>query len=173
MNEFSYLVPLDRLGSLEVVAQLSAGRGEREALAQRFDLLSLDSLSATVRLRRRSDKGLIALRGQFSATVAQACVVSLEPVTSRLEESFELLYSTESGDAVDEDAVIDFSAEDLPETVDPEGIDVGEAVAQQLAVALDPYPRRADACLPKEISTAAEAIEESPFAGLKVLKADT
>ena len=29
MNEFSYLVPLDRLGSREVVAQLSAGRGER------------------------------------------------------------------------------------------------------------------------------------------------
>jgi uncharacterized metal-binding protein YceD (DUF177 family) len=173
MNEFSYLVPLDRLGSREVVEQLCADPGACAALAERFGLLSLVSLTATVRLRRVSDRGLYAVRGRFSASVEQACVVSLEPVSCRLEESFELLYSTAPADAVDVEAVVDIDAEDPPEAVGPEGIDIGEAVAQQLAMALNPYPRREDARSPAEYAAGDEAVEESPFAGLRALRADS
>ena len=56
-------------------------------------------------------------------------------------------------------------AEGPPEPVGPQGIDLGEAVAQQLAIALDPYPRAPGAALPEEPRAAG-----GPFAALKSLK---
>jgi hypothetical protein len=58
--------------------------------------------------------------------------------------------------------------EEPPEPVGPRGIDLGEAVAQQLALALDPYPRAPGAALPEDLR--AETGAESPFAVLERLK---
>jgi uncharacterized metal-binding protein YceD (DUF177 family) len=140
--EFSRRVELARLGAHEAAHSISAESAEREALARRFDLLSLDRLGAEVRLQRIGG-GLVRLSGRLSAEVVQACVVSLEPVASALEEDFAMLYGpTQPGKSV----MVDLET-DVAEPFDGDAIDIGEAVAQQLALALDPYPRAPGASL--------------------------
>jgi hypothetical protein len=83
--------------------------------------------------------------------------MTLEPVASGIEEDFTLLYSLKPGPGpVSEgmvareearEVVVDPEAEEPPEPLGPGGLDLGEAVAQQLAVALDPYPRAPGAAL--------------------------
>ncbi len=140
--EFSRRVELARLGALEVRYPISAVPEERAALARRFDLRSLDRLEAEIRLQRLAG-GMVRVSGHVGADVVQACVVSLEPVTSVVEQDFALLYgSSGSGKSV----MIDLETDEA-EPFDGDAIDIGEAVAQQLVLALDPYPRAAGASL--------------------------
>lgn len=140
--EFSRRVELARVGTLEARYPIAADAGEREALAHRFDLLSLGRLEAEIRLQRLAG-GMIRLSGRLLADVVQACVVSLEPVASAIEQDFTVLYGTsEPGNAV----MVDLETDEA-EPFDGEAIDIGEAVAQQLALALDPYPRAPGASL--------------------------
>jgi len=77
------------------------------------------------------------LSGRLRADVVQACVVSLEPVASAIEQDFTLLYGpTQPGKSV----MVDLET-DVAEPFEGDAIDIGEAAAQQLALALDPYPR--------------------------------
>lgn len=140
--EFSRRVELARLGALEAVYPIVADAAERQALAQRFDLLALDRLEAEVQLHRLSGE-IVQVRGEFSAEVVQACVVSLEPVQGSIREAFTVLY----GPAEPEDDVLIDLETELVEPFDGTAIDIGEAVAQHLALALDPYPRAAGASL--------------------------
>lgn len=140
--EFSRPIELARLGASEAVYSIAATPAEREALARRFDLLTLDCLDAEIRLQRLAH-GMVRLSGGFTAEVAQACVITLAPVASRLEERFTVLYGPAESD---ESVVLDYES-DLVEPLEGSAIDVGEAVAQQLAVALDPYPRAPGASL--------------------------
>jgi len=142
LPEFSHRVELARLGVHEVVYPIAAKVEEREALARRFDLLSLDRLEAEIRLQRLA-VGVVRLSGWLGADVVQACVVSLEPVASVLEQDFTVLYgSTQPGKTV----IVDLETDEV-EPFDGDAIDIGEAVAQQLALALDPYPRAPGASL--------------------------
>ena len=71
--EFSRLVPVDRLGEAEIPEEIpeeiSAEPGERAALARRFGLLSLDRLSATLRLERAGARNLVRIAGPLAAEV--------------------------------------------------------------------------------------------------------
>jgi len=178
--EFSRLVPVDRRGELEITEEISAEPGERAALARRFGLLSLDRLSATLRLERAGARNLVRVAGRLAAEVTQACVVTLEPVGAHLEKDFTLLYDLDAAAAQGEaegarEVVVEPEAEEPPEPVGPHGIDLGEAVAQQLAIALDPYPRAPGApgaALPEEPRAGAGGARaaEGPFAALESLK---
>lgn len=159
--EFSRPVDTARLSRDESVHDIAAMPAERAALAQRFDLVSLDSLEARVRLRRAAG-GFIRLTAEFSAEVVQSCIVTLEPVPSRVDEIFTLLYGTveEEGDvALDGEA-------DIVEPLEDGTIDLGEAVAQQLSLALDPYPRAPGAVDAPSPVGPEQNLSESPFAAL-------
>ncbi|MFQ6017401.1 MAG: DUF177 domain-containing protein [Kiloniellaceae bacterium] len=170
--EFSRLVPLERIGQRDIVEEIAASAEERAGLAKRFGLLALDRLTASLRLRRCGGRGLVRVSGRFAAEVTQACVVSLEPVKSYLEESFSQLYTFAPLETADHADFIDLEAEDPPEPAGPGGIELGEAVAQQLALALDPYPRAPGAKLAGGSSGGAQEGPErhSPFAVLRGLK---
>jgi hypothetical protein len=140
--EFSRRVELARLGALEAIYPITATPAEREALARRFDLLTLDRLEAEIRLQRVAG-GMVRMKGRLAADVVQACVVSLEPVASAVEQDFSILYgSPERGKSV----MIDLETDEA-EPFDGDAIDIGEAVVQQLALVLDPYPRAPGASL--------------------------
>ena len=144
-TEFSRIVAVLRLEQGEVVEAISAGEQERLALARRFGLVALDSLSARVSLRRIGRGPVVRVAGRLSAEVVQTCVVSLEPVRNRVEEDFVLLYAPEgSGEGHGHVLEAGFGLEDddWPEPLEKGQVDIGEAVAQQLALALDPYPRK-------------------------------
>jgi uncharacterized metal-binding protein YceD (DUF177 family) len=169
--EFSRPIAADQIGPQETGREIVANATERARLAERFGLLALDRLEATVSLKRGSG-GVIQVRGRFEAEVVQACVATLEPVRSRLSESFAIAFgsaATTAGGAV----VIGLEDEDPPEELVEGRIDLGEIVAQQLAVALDPYPHAPGAREKAAATDAGEAGAEkkaSPFAALAPLR---
>src|SRR3546814_20303410 len=57
---------------------------------------------------------------------------------------------------------VDIEAQDPPEPIFGDAIDVGEAVVQQFALALDPYPRAPWAEAEGEVDPAPEAAEPRP-----------
>lgn len=136
--EFARPVDVSRLASGEGGYALRATAAECAALARRFGLLALDRLEAQLRLVRLPG-GLLRLSGTLSADVVQACVVTLEPVRARIGEEFTLAYRAGAADG--EKAVVLSGAEELVEPLPGSILDIGEAVAQQLSLALDPYPR--------------------------------
>ena len=171
--ELSRRFQLEGLGEEEIVEAFEVTPGERAALAERFDLLALDFLSAVLRLRRLEGGPIVRVEGRFEAEVTQSCVVTLEPVPSRLEQDFCLLYSLDPRQAAaEQEVLVDIEQEDPPEPVPPGGIDLGEVVAEQLALALDPYPKAAGARLERVEWDGGDDGQESsnPFAVLRSLK---
>ena len=171
---FSRLFPIEGLGDNEVLETIEATAGERAVLVRRFELLALERLSARFRLRRLEGQPLIWVAGDFEAEVSQACVVTLEPLPNQLAGSFSLLFSLSPEAASDDgEIVVDLDAADPPEPVPPGGINLGEILAEQLALALDSYPRAEGARL-EQTSWAggpdAAPAATKPFAVLETLK---
>ena len=166
--EFSRPLAADSVGAQPQPRRIEADRAERERLATRFELLSLDRLAAELALsRHRGD--VIRLRGHLVADVVQSCVVTLAPVPAHIEVDFETSYSASAVEPAEAD--LDPLAEDAPEPIPEGSIDLGEAVAQQLAISLDPYPRAPGASLEaSESARAGDAAPKGPFAGLESLR---
>lgn len=143
--EFSRLVDIDRVGHTEVVHDIAATAEERAALARRFDLLAFDKLEARIRLRRARGGSVLRLAGRLTADAVQSCVVTLEPVPSHVESEFTVLYGEGEvgGSGVDIDPELESTVEPWPEGP----LDLGETVAQEFALALEPYPRAPGAAL--------------------------
>jgi uncharacterized metal-binding protein YceD (DUF177 family) len=156
--EFTRPVDVGRLSSGDGVYDLRAADAERIALARRFDLLALDRFDADVRLERLAG-GLLRLSAALKAEVVQACVITLEPVSGLIDERFTMLYR--AGAVAGETAVVLNGAEELVEPLPGDILDIGEAVAQQLSLALDPYPRA-----PGAAAAAPGEGRASPFAAL-------
>jgi len=161
--EFSRKIEIDRLPpSGEAVHELVAAEAERTALAWRFALLALDRFEARVTLLRLAG-GLLRLTGELSADVVQECVVTLEPVASRVEDRFILLY----GHGQDERGEVVLAGEaELVEPIAGGTLDIGDAVAQQLSLALDPYPRAPTAPDVADVESDNGSGAASPFAAL-------
>ena len=156
--EFSRVVDLADLPKDGCVYDLSAGEDERAALAARFDLVSMSRLEARLRVVWRGNA--LRVDGDLRADVVQSCVVTLSPVESRLKERLELAFARERPGET-------FGLDDA-EPLTGDALDVGELVAEELSLALDPYPRLPDAERPE--SADAEVPRESPFDVLAKLK---
>ncbi len=169
-SEFFRPFAVDSLDDEELVREIEAGPAECRAVARRLGLEDLSGLRARFRLSRSATAPLIRVSGRFEADVLQLCVVSLEPVGQHLAEDFSLTFSLEPV-STEDDLELTLADEDLPEEVLDGVIDLGEAAVQQLAVALDPYPRRPDAEVPATLSPA-ENGADGPFAALGKLKGD-
>ncbi|HTG39267.1 DUF177 domain-containing protein [Sphingomonas sp.] len=161
--EFSRPLRLDQIGAGEASSRVEANTAERQALARRFALLSLDQLEADFAVRRDA-AGIIA-SGRFKAQVVQACVATGKAVPATLDQAFTVRFLPEPGDDAAEEVELD--ADDC-DTIFFTGsaIDLGEAAAQTMALALDPFPRArgADAVL-REAGVLSES-EAGPLSGL-------
>ena len=164
--EFSRPERVDTVSERERVVELEARPPEREALARRFDLVAVESLTASFAVRREH-AGLTA-RGRVTADVVQACSITGEPVATRIDERADLLF-VPAGPAAE--AEVELSADAL-DTIVYEGreIDLGEAAAETMALALDPFPRApgADRALREAgVLTEEEARPLGKLAGLR------
>lgn len=141
--EFSRPLAADRVGRDGYQVTIEASPVERAALARRLGLVSLEALTARCRLRPVAG-GMIELKASFEADVTQECVVTLEPFEARVADEFTQRYALDPQrfrQRADEEEMFDPEADDPPEALEEGGIDLGEAVAQNLAIALDPFPR--------------------------------
>ena len=167
--EFSRPIEVDGIGARERGFAIEADPVEREALAHRLGLIDLPALSARLRAKWVAGGTLLRLRGVLSADVVQECVVTLEPVPAHIEEEFELFYCTATL-PMSEEVVLDLEGPDPPDPIENGTIDIGEAVAEQLALALDPFPRADGAVFDQVEKDSAPIARPSPFAALAALK---
>jgi uncharacterized metal-binding protein YceD (DUF177 family) len=168
MSEFCNRSALDRIRDGDSV-ELNAGDEERSAIAERLGLISLDRLEAHLTLNR--DGETVTARGRVRAALTQSCVATGEPVPGHIDEPFEIRFVPEPTVAGHGEE-IELGEEDC-DIVFHDGamIDIGAAVADTLALSIDPYQRCAvaEAAL-KEAGVLSE-YEAGPFAALAQLKA--
>lgn len=157
--EFHRPVSLDRIGSSGLDMTVEATPAECAALAVRMQLPAVLALSCDFHLIREGRDTVLA-RGVLRARITQTCVVSLEDFDAPLEEVFQVRF-VPSGEETDD---IDPEAEDeIP--FEGNTIDLGETAAEQLGLALDPYPRMPGVEMP-EIE---DEPQPHPFAALRRL----
>lgn len=159
-------VRLDQIGETARVEAVTATPAERIALASRFALIAIDRLTATASLRRAGD--VLFADGRVEADLVQACAATGMPLPVTIAEPFAIRF--EPAAAVGEEVELDASDLDVV-TYDGAAIDLGEAVAETLALAIDPFLRAPDAdAVLREAGVLGEAeAEVGPFAGLKAL----
>lgn len=168
--EFSRPERIDTIGEGEREVAVSASPAERAALAIRFGLKAIDRLEGTFRVRR--DAAGVVARGRVVAEVVQSCVVTDDPVRVAVDEPVALRFV--AGDE-GESAEVELS-EDALDTMGFDGaaIDLGEAAADTMALALDPFPRGPNAAAALKEAGVISEEEAKPLgalAGLADLKA--
>lgn len=168
--EFSHPIRADRVPTAGLEVALEADDIQRRALAERFAITAVNRLTAVVKLKPIRGGQLIRVTGHLSADVVQACVVTLDPVPEHVEEDFHVTFGPEVDDGEGE---IDISVddEDAPEPMTAGIIDIGEVVAEHLALGLEPFPRTAESKVPAAFAEAPSGVEKAnPFAALAGLR---
>jgi uncharacterized metal-binding protein YceD (DUF177 family) len=166
-DRFAHDLRLDQIRDGDRL-ELVADEEERRSIAERLDLRRLDRLDAHVTLSPAGP--IVRAQGRIVAALEQSCVVSGEPVASHVDEPFALLFMPEPEDA-GPDEEVELGGQDCDVVFyDGAAIDLGSAIADTLALSIDPYPRSAaaDAVL-REAGVLTEE-QASPFAALAALK---
>jgi uncharacterized metal-binding protein YceD (DUF177 family) len=167
VSDFDHRLPLDQIRDGDRI-DLSADEGECSAIADRLGMTCLDRLEAHAVLSREGEK--IRATGRVKASLEQSCVATGEPVPAHVDEPFDLIFLPEPKAGRPEEEV-ELGADEL-DTMFHDGsvIELGSAIVDSLALALDPYPRSAgaDAAL-KEAGVLSEE-QAGPFAALAALK---
>jgi uncharacterized metal-binding protein YceD (DUF177 family) len=127
---------LSRIGADGLQIVVESNEAERAALARRMLLPAIPALRCRFALTREG-RGVIAASGRLDALVVQNCVVSLEDFEAPVTEDFTVHFVPAGTETDDPDPE---SIDEIP--YEGDSIDLGEATAEQLALALDPYPRR-------------------------------
>lgn len=167
-SELERLIKVKGLPGEPIVVEADAG--ERAALALRFGLAGIDSLHAEVDVEQRGSA--IRATGTLRAAIRQACAISGEDFPTQIEEVLDLRF-VEQGTldpAIDEDGEIEVELEaDDCDEIEYSGdtFDLGEAVAQTLGLAIDPYAEgpEADAAR-KKAGITREGEQEGPLADM-------
>jgi uncharacterized metal-binding protein YceD (DUF177 family) len=123
-------------------------------------LLALEAFSAELRLTPGLE-GVVHVTGTLKAQLTQGCGITLAPVRQTVAEAVAWRLLPEGMEPSD--------GEDDPDDIESEQgmADLGEALAQQLSLAIDPYPRAAGAEMPAGLS---DEGAHGPFAKLLTLK---
>jgi hypothetical protein len=143
---------------------LVADASVRAAVAKAAGLRDLPRFEASFDITRRGSGGLHIV-GSVSATVAQTCVVTLEPLANEVEETIDLVF--EPPPRLEQSAETDAQQHgvkwDEPEPLVGGVIDLGALATEFLILGLDPYPRKPGAVFepPQDAKRA-----EGPFAAL-------
>lgn len=158
--ELSRPVPFERVGPRGLEVTVEASAEECAALAERMGVPAVGRLVCRFKLSQEG-KTRVRAEGHLRAVVVQTCVVSLENFQSVVEEDFRLRFVPAA--EIREDPDLD-DDDEVP--IENGLLDLGEAAAEQLGLALDPYPRMPGAELP----VVEEDGDDHPLAELKRLK---
>ena len=133
------VVAADVAGGQRTLA-IEASADEREALARRLGVVALERLHAELRLAADPTCTQLSIDGTLEADIVQRCVISLSEFRRTLVAPVARLYRT---DAVEMPPTPDLeAADDMADPLVNGRTDVGEAVAEQLALEIDPFPRK-------------------------------
>lgn len=135
-SELSRLIKLRPLPGDTIIVE--ADEAECAKLAGRFELSSVESLRAEIELE---DKGkAIRATGHLDAKIMQSCAISAEDFPVIISEPVDLRFVPEGSIEPQDDEEIELEADDCDEIeYSGDAFDLGEAIAQTLGLAIDPY----------------------------------
>ena len=152
-NEWSHLFKVEELQTGKpLVLEISPNEEESKRLCQRLDLLSIDKLTAKLKITQESGSMIVHIKGHIEADFQQSCVVTLEPVEAKISEEFEAWFA-DTAQAVPlakarhereqksgQNELQIMSESEDPEPITNGYIDLGELVTQYLSLSINPYP---------------------------------
>ncbi|MET3667530.1 DUF177 domain-containing protein [Caulobacter sp. 1776] len=162
-------IPLAQVDRGAVKLRLEPTAEQRKAIAKQLDLVSLEEFSAEVFLTSWLDGAEVS--GLLRARVVQTCSATADDFETPIDARFDLrvLPANSKNAPQDEDSGdlgVDPDADDPPDILEGETIDVSGYVIEHLALELDPFPRKPGAVFVQP----PEPVELSPFAALRSLK---
>lgn len=163
-------IKLGEIGRAPKTYAFEADLPARREIAKRLDLLSLDSFGGEVTVAPWLDGAVID--GRYRAELAQTCGVTAEPLPQSLGGSFSLrVLPRGSANVPDQTAIggeieIDLEADDPPDVLEDDNLDLTGYAIEHLALDLDPFPRKPGA----EFTPPEDNANLSPFAVLKAFK---
>ncbi|MBN9237884.1 MULTISPECIES: YceD family protein [Phyllobacteriaceae] len=146
-SSVSFEAHVSRLPQKGMPVRIEATAAQREALAKDHELQSVERYVADLLVTPWKRHG-VKVSGSVEADITQACVVTLEPVTTHIDEAVEGLFLPEEsklgrqGFEGGGEILIDADGPDSPETFSGDTIDVGALAEQFFGLGIDPYPRK-------------------------------
>lgn len=158
---FSEPVRINEIGA-GLERRLVPDEAARARIIKALDLATLTTFEADLKIAP-AHVGW-TLTGRVVATVEQVCGITLEPLPVQVDERF----SVDLVEAVEpETDEIEVTLDDnSPDIIEDGRIDLGQYAVEQLALALDPFPRKPGAAFVQPD----EPAEISPFAVLKAFR---
>ncbi len=161
MSPVSFLASVVALPKKGMPVRIEADEPARAALAEAHGLVSVESFLADLVVSTWRADG-VRVAGRVEADIVQNCVVTLEPLASRVEEEFDVVMAPEGSRLLRPDAgeggeiLLDPEGPDSPDSFSGNQIDVGALAEEHFALGIDPYPRKQGVELENETGGEAE-----------------
>ncbi|MDZ4306692.1 YceD family protein [Allopontixanthobacter sp.] len=167
-SEFSRIVKLHQITDRPVMVE--PGKPELAALARRFGLAAVHRMKAEMSLQ--AEGAVVTATGRLLADILQNCAVSGEEFPVHIDEPLSLRFVPEAQAPREEE--LEISTEECDEIFySGESFDLGEAVAQGLGLAIDPFARGPGAdTFRQQAGILDQDTPSGPFAALAALKKD-
>lgn len=178
---YSFRVNASRVVDKDETITVEPEAAELAAIARTYELQSLDRLKAVLVLKPYRKAGLRVV-GTIHAAMTRVCVVSLDPFESDLEIDVDRTFEPYSEKPrkirdlnKDGEIEIDLETLDPPDVIKDGVLDLGAMICEELALALDPFPRKPGVEFEggdgdEETAPDADEGKPSPFAALQALK---
>jgi uncharacterized metal-binding protein YceD (DUF177 family) len=169
MNQNEFPRPVDPARMGDGARQLEASPEERKALAKRFGIVSISRLEANLVLEAEAESTAINATGRLIADIIQSCAISGEDLPAHIDEPLAFRFVPEAARQPDEE--VELSETDCDE-IEYSGnqFDLGEAVAQSLALAIDPFATGPNADRVRKEKGLLDESSSGPFSALAALK---
>ena len=162
-SPYSEIVRINQIGS-GLKRRLEPDAEARKRIAQALDLQDIEDFTAELDLAPTPSSSAWTLKGRVTAHAVQTCGLTLEPLPADVDRRFSIQLVESAPQETDEiEVTLD---EDDVDPIEDGKIDLGQYAVEQLALSLDPFPRKPGA----EFVQPEEPAEISPFAALKALK---
>jgi hypothetical protein len=164
-------VTMAQVGRGQVKRDLVADAEVRAGIARALRLDDLLELQADLKVTAWLDG--VEIDGRWRARVVQTCGITLEPFESALDGELHVRVLPEGSSALggesEHELDLDPEADDPPDLMTGDGVDLGAYVVEDLSLAIDPFPRKPGA----EFDPPDSGGDISPFAVLAKLKGGT
>lgn len=139
---FSYRLALKPGADARPATARVADAAERAAVAAVLAIADVEALAVEARLE--AVDGVFRCRGEVCARVVQACVVTGEAVAQDVAAPFERFLIVGTPPRDEAAIAVDPNERDI-DYLDEPVVDLGAIAVEELALALEPYPRAPDA----------------------------
>ena len=169
-NLFSYPLTLEDMGSGTKTYSIAAKPEQLNGMAEMLKVDGIKNFAAEIKVCFSRKAHRIDVCGRVNADVEQTSVISLEKFIKRYTPEFSLFFDTELTAAQLKEMEFEFDDE-VPDIVENGQIDLAAIAMEQLALALDDFPRQDGEVFEFKSEFDEETTQKAnPFAALAALK---